>query len=99
MKEIGVPSVSGMTGALKSGAIGAVGGAAYGLSQKFLGTGIWGALAGIAVAGSVLKGVSSEIVSTVLGFQIGQQLVTGGLSGMTSTAKTATTQGAGYTVI
>ena len=99
MKEIGVPSVSGMTGALKSGAIGAVGGAAYGLSQKFLGTGIWGALAGIAVAGSLLKGVSSEIVSTVLGFQIGQQLVTSGLSGMTSSAKTATTQGAGYTVI
>ena len=98
MKELGVPSVSGMTGALKSGAIGAVGGAAYGLSQKFLGTGIWGALAGIAVAGSVLKGVSSEIVSTVLGFQIGQQLVSGGLSGMGKTAQTTQT-GSGYTVV
>jgi hypothetical protein len=98
MKELGIPSVSGMTGALKSGAIGAVGGAAYGLSQKFLGTGIWGALAGIALAGSVLKGVSSEIVSTVLGFQIGQQLIAGGLKGSTSTPSTTQT-GSGYTVI
>ena len=99
MKEIGVPSVSGMTGALKSGAIGAVGGAAYGLSQKFLGTGIWGALAGIAVAGSVLKGVSSEIVSTVLGFQIGQQIVVGGLSGITGKTAQTTQTGSGYTVV
>ena len=98
MKEIGVPSVSGMTGALKSGAIGAVGGAAYGLSQKFLGTGIWGALAGIAVAGSVLKGVSSEIVSTVLGFQIGQQIVVGGLTGLTGKT-TSTSTSSSYTVV
>ena len=99
MKEIGVPSVSGMTGALKSAGIGAVGGAAYGLSQKFLGSGIWGALAGIAVAGSVLKGVSSEIVSTVLGFQIGQQIVSGGLSGITGKGAQTTQTGSGYTVV
>lgn len=82
MDKIGVPTISGMTGALKSGAIGAVGGAIYGLSQKFLGTGIWGGLGGIALAGSVLKGVQSEIVSTVLGFEIGKNLLDG------STAKT-----------
>jgi hypothetical protein len=74
MKEIGIPSVSGMTGALKCGAIGAVGGAVIGLSNKFFGTGLWGALAGIAAAGSILKGDEGKIISTVLGFQIGQQL-------------------------
>jgi hypothetical protein len=94
MKEFGMPSVNGMTGALKSGAIGAVGGAVYGLSQKFFGTGIWGGLAGIAAAGSILKGVSSEIISTVLGFEMGKQFVAGGLN--IGTSKAASTD---YTVI
>jgi hypothetical protein len=89
MKEIGIPSVNGMTSALKSGAIGAVGGAVVGLSQKFFGTGIWGGLAGIAIAGSMLKGSSGEIVSTVMGFDIGKQIVAGGLGTKAAATSTA----------
>lgn len=86
MKEIGLPSVSGMTSALKSGAVGAIGGAVYGLSQKFFGTGLWGALAGIIAAGSVLKGQAGETVATVLGFEIGKSFIGGGSMKTTSTA-------------
>ena len=94
MKEIGVPSVSGMTSALKAGAIGAVGGAIVGLSNKFFGTGMWGALAGIAAAGSILKGDEGKIISTVLGFQIGQQIV-GGFTGTKVSGNVASV----YTVV
>lgn len=78
--SIGVPSVHGITGALKSAAIGGVGALAVGLSKKFFGSGLIGGVAGIALAGSVLKGTSGEIVSTVLGYQLVNDLFGGTVS-------------------
>lgn len=89
MKEIGIPSVSGMTSALKSGAIGAVGGAIVGLSNKYFGTGLWGGLIGIAAAGSILKGSAGETIATVLGFDIGKNLIANGIGKTTTTTAAA----------
>jgi len=67
-----------MKDALSGAGVGAVGGLIYGLSQSIFGTGIWGGLAGIVIAGSVLKGTAGEIVATVLGFEIGKNLLVSG---------------------
>lgn len=75
MEKIGVPSVSGIKGALINGAVGAVGGALYGASRKFLGSGLLGAGVGVALAGSVLKDGKGDIVATVLGERVGEELL------------------------
>ena len=85
MDKIGIPSVSGMKTALTGATVGAAGGALFALSQRMFGTGIWGGLAGIALAGSAVKGSAGEAISTVLGFQIGQSLLASMGSGKTVT--------------
>ena len=77
-EKIGAPSVKGIKEAVIGALIGAAGGALYGISTAIFGNGLLGALAGIAVAGSMIKGTRGEIISTVLGFQIGQSLFSGG---------------------
>ncbi len=88
-KSIGVPSVKGITGALKSAAVGGAGGLLVGLSQSVLGNGMAGGLAGIALAGSVLKGESADIISTILGFQLAQNLFSGVITNVGSAVKSA----------
>lgn len=79
MQNIGVPTVSGITNAIKSGAVGAVGGILVGLSNSLFGNGIVGGLAGIGLAGSAIKGVQGEIIATVLGFEIGKNIMLGNM--------------------
>jgi len=88
MNNVGTPSVSGMKSALEGAGVGLVGGALVGLSTKLFGSGILGSVAGIVLAGSVLKGESSKIVTTVLGEPLGEGLFTSGgpLSGLLSSA-------------
>ena len=73
--KIGLPNVSGMTGALKNAGIGAIGGLLYQASLKYLGNGLPGALVGIGVAGATLKDGQGEIVATVLGERVGESLI------------------------
>ncbi len=82
---IGVPTGSGVKDAAVAGGVGAIGALIVGLSQRFLGTGIWGSLAGIVLAGSILKDGEGKIIATVLGYQLGQG-VFGGITGRASSA-------------
>lgn len=75
---VGVPTVKGMTGSIKDAGIGGVGALLYMLSQNMFGTGLWGAIIGIALAGSVVKGTAGEIISVVLGFEAVKSLMAGG---------------------
>lgn len=77
MGKIGTPTVSGMKGSLGNFGYGAAGGLFYNLMTNLLGSGLIGGLAGAAIAGSAIKGVKGEIISTMLGFQAGMSLFGG----------------------
>jgi hypothetical protein len=74
---IGVPSGSGIKDAAISGGVGAVGALIVMLSKRYFGTGLWGQLAGIIAAGSILKDGEGKIVSTVLGYNLANDLLAG----------------------
>lgn len=97
--QVGIPTVSGMTGAVKSGAIGAIGGAVVSFSQKTFGSGLYGGLAAIALAGSVLKGTAGEIVSTNIGFELGKQIFEGKIGIGATKSKPAEGGTSGFEVI
>jgi len=81
-----------MTSALKCAAIGGVGAGLVTLSKKFLGSGLIGGIGGIAIAGSVLKGSSGEMISTILGYQLVKDLFDGTLSTSTSTSTSTSSE-------
>jgi hypothetical protein len=89
--KVGVPTPSGMMNAAKSGAMGAAGGVLYGLSKRFLGSGLLGAIGGILLAGSVVKGDEGQDIATVLGVRIGEDLAVGMFSGGSSVAASSET--------
>lgn len=76
-EKIGTPSTGGMKSALTDFAIGAAGGFLYDVATGILGNGLFGGLAGAALAGSMVKGVRGEIIATTLGFQAGMSLIGG----------------------
>lgn len=80
-EKVGLPTGSSMKGALEAGAVGAIGGALVQASRKFLGTGLVGSVAGVVVAGSMLKDGKGEIIATVLGERAGEELLGGFLGG------------------
>ena len=92
-EKIGVPTGGGIKGALINGAVGAAGGVIYGASRRFLGSGLIGALGGIALAGSVLKDGQGEIVATVLGERMGEELLAGIGTASASTGSTSAWEG------
>jgi len=83
--SIGVPTVSGMKGAFGNFAWGAAGGLIFALSQAIFGSGLIGALAAPVLAGSVIKGQTGSIVSTVAGFM----LLSGAFSGASASTQPA----------
>lgn len=86
-EKVGVPTVSGLKNGMVSYAVGVAGSLAYGISQRFLGTGLLGGLLGAALAGSVVKGSKGEAIATILGFQSGiGATLGGGILGGTSAA-------------
>jgi len=60
---------------------GALGGLIAGVSQNFLGSGLFGTILAIILTGSFLKGTRGTALTTVLGYQIGKDL-SGNLGGM-----------------
>ncbi len=81
MGSVGVPSARTMGQSFGHYAKGAMGGAIQGLVSGMTGNKLIGSLAGPLVAGSMIKGVSGDVIATVAGMQIGQALVSGGLGG------------------
>lgn len=77
MADVSVPTTRSMGEAFKSGLYGAGGGVLFGLAQKFLGAGWIGGLAGILLAGSMIKGDEGQDIATTLGVLTGLSL-TGG---------------------
>ena len=76
MDKIGVPTVSGLKGAGIAYALGAGGGAIYGISKNALGKGLVGSIAGTLLAGSVIKGSQGEMIATILGFEAFKEMST-----------------------
>lgn len=68
-ERVGVPTVSGMKESMIGFGLGIGGGLTYAISTSLFGSGLIGGLLGAGIAGSVIKGVQGEIISTVLGFQ------------------------------
>ncbi len=77
--DIGIPSARGITGAVQSYGVGAVGGVVYQLASGFVGgTGmspLIGGIAAAALAGSVVKGPRGDMIATAAGFQTGLSLL------------------------
>lgn len=69
IKNIGTPTVTGMTDSAIDYGVGLAGGLVYALSTAFTGSGLLGGLIGAGLAGSVIKGTRGTVIATVLGFQ------------------------------
>lgn len=78
--SIGVPTARSMGSAFADYGAGFAGGAVYSFIAGLLGNGLLGSLAAPLVAGSVIKGVRGQVLSTVAGFAAGQSLLAGGLN-------------------
>ena len=70
MSTIGTPTGSGMMDAVKYGALGAGGALVFQLISGFFGNSMIGGLAGIAIAGSVIKGEAGKTLATVIGYDM-----------------------------
>lgn len=77
MAEIGVPSVSGIQGALMAFGVGGVGGVVYTMASNMFGNSLIGGAAAAALAGSVVKGAKGDVIATIAGFQTGLTLLQG----------------------
>lgn len=66
-KAIGVPTVGGVKSTAEDALLGAAAGAIFALSQNFFGKGWIGAIIGILLAGTVIKGDRGQDVVTILG--------------------------------
>lgn len=67
--QIGVPTVSGVKGAMFDYGYGLAGGLAYSLITAFTGSGLLGGAVGAALVGAMVKGQKGEMLATILGFQ------------------------------
>ena len=77
MAEIGIPSVSGVQGALVAFGVGGVGGVVYTMAANLLGNSLIGGAVAAALAGSVVKGAKGDVIATIAGFQTGLTLLQG----------------------
>ncbi len=77
-EHIGVPTVQGFKTGLKNTAWGAAGGAVFGLSTQLTGNGLLGGLISSGLTAAVIKGQTGETISTVIGFEMGKSLFSGG---------------------
>lgn len=66
-KAIGVPTVGGIKSTAEDALLGAAAGAIFALSQQLFGKGWIGAIVGILLAGTVIKGDRGQDVVTILG--------------------------------
>jgi hypothetical protein len=78
-KSIGVPTARSIGSSFKSAAYGGLAAFLVQLAQSFLGTGWIGSIAGIILAGSILKGSEGAALSTILGYEA---VASGGLGGL-----------------
>jgi len=83
--SIGVPTISNMKSAFGNFAWGAGAGLVFALAQAIFGSGLIGALAAPVLAGSVIKGETGSVVSTIAGFMLMSQA----FNGATASASTA----------
>lgn len=67
-KSIGVPTAKSMGSSFKHAAYGAGSAFIVQIAQNFLGSGLFGTLAGILLAGAILKGPEGVAISTILGY-------------------------------
>lgn len=66
-KTIGVPTVGGLKSTAEDALLGAAAGAIFAFSQQIFGKGWIGAIVGILLAGTVIKGDRGQDVVTILG--------------------------------
>ena len=71
MAEIGIPSVRGVTDALQVYGVGAIGGVTYRIASQFFGTELIGGAVSAALAGSVVKGATGDMIAAMAGFNSG----------------------------
>lgn len=75
---VGMPSVQGFKQSLKNTGVGAIGGVVYKLgSGLFGGNNLIGGLIGSGLTGAVVKGQAGETLSTIIGFRMAEDLLSG----------------------
>lgn len=68
--KIGMPTTAGMMESLKAGMYGAAGAFVFQFVGGYFGSSLIGSLAGIALAGSVVKGEQGKMIATLLGYEM-----------------------------